>query len=207
MSRDLSLLHPRLRALAQRLVLECNARGLPVLVTDGFRSRAEQDALYARGRTAPGKIVTRVRWPDSAHCWGVAFDYCRNVPGREYDDRDDFFARVAEIAKPWGLAWGGDWKNFPDKPHLQLAAYMPGNSTAWLRRSYGDPETFRKSWETEEETMERWKTMEDIPAGYYREQAARLVREGVLRGRDDGSLDLTEDMLRTLLMAERIGKQ
>lgn len=207
MSRDVSLLHPRLRALAMRLVIECNERGLPMRVTDCFRTKAEQDTLYAQGRTQPGPVVTQVRWPNSAHCWGVAFDFCRNVPGREYDDRDGLFRAVAEIAKGYGLEWGGDWTRFQDKPHLQLREFMPGNSTAWLKQRYGSPEAFRATWKEEVDEMERWEKLDDVPAGYYRQQVERLMLIGVIRGKADGTLDLTEDMLRTLLMAERIGKQ
>jgi len=155
MSRDISQLHPRLQSIIPQIVQYCGRLGLPVLVTDGFRTKAEQDAIYAQGRTAPGSIVTQVKWPNSAHCWGVAFDFCRNVRGREYDDRDHFFSRVAEVAKQFGLEWGGDWKNFVDKPHLQLKEFMPGNSTAWLTRTYGDPEKFRASWTMEPDEPEK----------------------------------------------------
>lgn len=55
--------------------------------------------------------------------------------------------------------------------------------------------------------MERWKTTDEIQDLYLRREAQRLVREGVLAGKGQGSLDLTEDMLRTLLMAERLLKR
>lgn len=54
-----------------------------------------------------------------------------------------------------------------------------------------------------EEVIERWNDLSDIPAGYLRDQAERLVNIGVLAG-DGNSLDLTKDMLRTILIAERI---
>ena len=148
MSRDLSLLHPKLRAIIPKIIEECAAQGLPVLVTDGMRTEDEQNALYAKGRTAPGSIVTNVRYPDSMHNWGVAFDFCRNVKGREYDDTDNFFFRVAYIAKSFGLDWGGDWTSFRDKPHLQLAEYSLDSTTGYLKRMYGTPEKFIETWPT-----------------------------------------------------------
>lgn len=154
MSRDLTLLHPKLQEIIPKIIERCASLGLPVLVTDGFRTRYEQERIYAQGRTAPGTIVSNARWPESAHNWGVAFDFCRNVRGHEYDDGDGFFRRVANVAKTYDLEWGGDWTRFVDKPHLQLAEFMPGNSTSWLRRTYGTPEAFSKTWEptiTEEE--------------------------------------------------------
>ena len=53
---------------------------------------------------------------------GLAFDICKNVKGHEYDDLS-FFDRCGQIAKQVGFSWGGDWKSFPDKPHIQWDAH------------------------------------------------------------------------------------
>lgn len=213
MSRDITLLHPKLQQIIPQIILRCAAQGLSVLVTDGFRTKAEQDALYAKGRTAPGSIVTQVQWPSSAHCWGVAFDFCRNVRGREYDDSDHFFQRVAEVAKTFGLEWGGDWRNFVDKPHLQLAEFMPGNSTSWLRQTYGSPERFRETWTAEEEPEipadGRYRTVLDAPE-WARGTLYRLMEMGVLLGdgnvnQDARLIDLSMDQVRILIMLDRAG--
>ena len=58
----------------------------------------------------------------------------------------------------------------------------------------------------EEDTMARWQKLEDIPAGSLRETARRYVEKGVLAG-GSGGLNVTEDMLRTLIMAERLDAQ
>lgn len=212
MSRDLSLLHPKLREIIPVILGQCEAVGLHVLITDGYRSKAEQDALYAQGRTTPGQIVTQVRYPNSAHNWGVAFDFCRNERGREYNDADHFFKRVADIAKQHGLEWGGDWIRFVDKPHLQLPEFMPYNSTAYLRSAYGSPEQFRKTWPTKQEEDNddmRFQTIDDVPE-YGRMTVYKLMDKGILLG--DGNpdveqrvIDLNADMLRILVMLDRIG--
>ena len=205
MSRDIGLLHPKLRRAAAQVLDECAAAGLPVRITQTLRTKAEQDALYAQGRTKPGNIVTNAWYPNSAHCWGVAFDFCRNVKGREYDDSDGFFARVAEIAKPYGLTWGGDWKNFVDKPHLELTEFMPGASVAWLIKTYGSPEKFMAAWE--EEDMVRYKTIGDVPAAFA-PVVWELMARGIILG--DGNedlknrvIDLSEDMARVLVWLDR----
>ena len=218
MSRDISQLHPKLQSIIPQIIGICAAQGLPVLVTDGFRTKAEQDAIYAQGRTAPGSIVTQVRWPNSAHCWGVAFDFCRNVRDREYDDSDRFFSRVADVAKQFGLEWGGDWKNFVDKPHLQLREFMPGNSTAWLRQTYGTPEQCRASCtaapdpepqdDAGGEDM-RYKTVLDAP-DYARGTLYRLMEQGLLLGdgnvnQNERLIDLSEDQVRLLVILDRAG--
>ena len=58
----------------------------------------------------------------------------------------------------------------------------------------------------EEDDMERWQKLSDVPSGYYRTQVKRLIDEGVLAGTSDG-LNLTEDMLRTILIVERAIKR
>ena len=145
MSRDRMLLHPEVQAALLKLEAACAALGLRLLITDCVRTEEEQEALYAKGRTAPGSIVTNVRYPGSAHNWGVAADFCENVRGKEYDD-PDFFRQVGELAKEFGFTWGGDWRR-PDRPHLEYGKFMPESSTAWLEATYGTPERFRESWE------------------------------------------------------------
>lgn len=54
--------------------------------------------------------------------------------------------------------------------------------------------------------MERWQKLSDVPSGYYRTQVQRLSNEGILAGTSDG-LNITEDMLRTILITERIVDQ
>ena len=147
MGRDISVCHPRLQVLAIRLVDACERQGLKVKVTDCFRTREEQDALYAQGRTEPGNIVTNARGSSysSHHMWGTAFDICRNDGRGAYEDGDGFFSRVGAIGKGLGLEWGGDWTSPVDKPHFQLPDW--GSTTAMLRTIYRTPDVFRRSAE------------------------------------------------------------
>ena len=201
MSRDLTLLHPKLQIHIPQIIEECKAQGLPVLVTDGWRTRAEQDALYAQGRTKPGTVVTNVWYPNSAHNWGVAVDFCRNVKGREYDDTDNFFYRVAYVAKAHGFDWGGDWQNFKDKPHLQFREFMPGNSLAWLIKTYGDPETFRKSWEKEKPKVSKTGFI-DVPEDAWYEEALAWAKErGLIAGFEDGTFRPEEYVTRAQIVS------
>ncbi len=155
MSREVALLHPELQEIVTEFLSLCLSKGLPVIITQTWRSKQEQDQLYAQGRTKPGSIVTNCKYPLSPHCWGVAFDFCRNVRGREYDDSDGFFKKVGAVGKGLGLAWGGDWKGFVDKPHLELAKYLPGNSVSQLQKQYGTPENFKKTWRTAKKEVYR----------------------------------------------------
>jgi len=145
--RGLQHLHPYAREKAEKLEELCQARGLPLLITETFRTKEEQESLYALGRSKPGKIVTYARGDtySSAHQWGVAFDFCKNVRGQEYSDKA-FFNAVGALGKSIGLFWGGDFRNFVDTPHFELPEYMPGNTTSMLRQKYTLPDNFKKTW-------------------------------------------------------------
>lgn len=118
-SRDISDLRPDVAAYCRVFLGRCAAAGLKVLVTETVRDAEYQAMLYAKGRTAPGAIVTNQKTPSfHSNKAGLAFDICKNVKGHEYDD-PGFFRRCAVIAKELGFSWGGDWKSFVDLPHFQ----------------------------------------------------------------------------------------
>ena len=60
--------------------------------------------------------------------------------------------------------------------------------------------------ETEEDDMTRYNNVAEMPE-YYRAEAQRLLESGALRGRGDGQLDVSEDMLRTLVIVQRLLEQ
>ncbi len=88
----------------------------PLRVAQGYRTWAEQDALYAQGRTTPGPIVTWARGGESMHNLGLDVDVFR------VDERALYApsSSTVETFKRFGFSWGGDWagrKN--DPPHFQ----------------------------------------------------------------------------------------
>jgi peptidoglycan L-alanyl-D-glutamate endopeptidase CwlK len=102
-------------------------------ITCGVRTTKEQLALYAQGRTLPGKIVTRA---DGLHIksnhqtkkdgYGYAVDLYPYRNG-QVDVNDSaglkkIAAHVKSIAKSHEIAvtWGGDWKML-DLPHFELS--------------------------------------------------------------------------------------
>jgi len=161
MSRDMELLHPEMERLCQLFVAECRKRGLIVGISDTWRSKTEQDALYAQGRTKPGSIVTNCRYPYSPHNWGVAFDIYRNDGKGAYYDADGWFKKCGQVGKSLGLFWGGDFRSFVDQPHFELPEYLPQNSCRTLITKYGTPEKFKETWEEEDMTQEQFDKMMD----------------------------------------------
>lgn len=123
-------LNPVVKAAAEALI-ECSyARGVNILITQGLRTLAEQDALYAQGRTKPGSIVTNARGGYSYHNYGLAVDFALLLPNgssvswdmtRDGDkDGEADWAEVIQEAKALGFESGGDWTSFKDYPHLQM---------------------------------------------------------------------------------------
>lgn len=92
--------------------------GCDVKIISATRSYMEQDAIYARGRTTPGKIVTNAAAGHSNHNFGIAFDI-GVFRGKEYCDEHPLYNELGTLGKSLGLEWGGDWK-FCDEPHYQL---------------------------------------------------------------------------------------
>lgn len=131
-------LHPLVDIKRLDLLKLAELKGIRLITTSGLRTFAEQDALYAKGRTSPGNIVTNARAGESWHNYGVAFDVAfdngSGVPTwEEYDMNDngiDDWDEIGEIGVSIGLEWGGNWKEFLDRPHFQ---YTFGKSMSELR--------------------------------------------------------------------------
>ena len=139
---NLATLLPEVQVVVRDWLLEraCPAArelGYVVKVICGTRSWAEQDALYAQGRTAPGGRVTNAKAGCSWHNYGVAFDVGLFTVSGGYVTDDAVYRRLVEMAGvPDGFEWGGGWKSFPDVPHFQWVVLF--KSLAVLRaRSNG----------------------------------------------------------------------
>lgn len=144
--RDINALHPRLQQKVFSLIKLCEKNGLKIGIGECLRTAAEQDALYAQGRTKPGKRVTNAMGStySSQHQWGIAFDFYRNDGKGAYNNEGGFFEKAGALAKSLGLGWGGDWSSIKDMPHLYLPDW--GSTTAELKRIYGTPASFIQSW-------------------------------------------------------------
>ena len=81
-SRDVHDLLPRVQAKCTAFIAACKAEGVDVLITSTYRDNESQNALYAQGRTAPGKIITNAAAGKSFHNYRVAFDFVPLVNGK-----------------------------------------------------------------------------------------------------------------------------
>lgn len=132
----IQLLHPKLRDEALELYDEIVASLTGSAICRfayTLRTFAEQDALFAQGRSKPGNRVTNAKGGQSYHNYGLAIDIVLLVDKDKngtfetaaWDLKTDFdgdkksdWMEVVQIFKRYGYEWGGDWK-FVDAPHFQ----------------------------------------------------------------------------------------
>ena len=141
----ITLLHPKVRTevdniYRNQIVPALRGRAICRLAYT-LRTFAEQNALYAQGRTklydANGNklgIVTKAKGGQSIHNYGLALDIVliKDKDGNgtfetaSWEDTIDFdkdgkadWMEIVNIFKANGWTWGGDWKSFKDKPHFE----------------------------------------------------------------------------------------
>lgn len=132
----IQLLHPKLRDEALEMYDEILAALTGTAICRfayTLRTFAEQDALYAQGRSKPGKVVTNAKGGQSYHNYGLAIDIVLLVDKDKngsfetaaWDAKTDFdkdgkadWMEIVQVFKRYGYEWGGDWK-FLDLPHFQ----------------------------------------------------------------------------------------
>lgn len=119
-SRSLDDLIPPAKVRVQAFLDAAKKAGIDLLVTSTYRDNASQDALYAQGRTKPGKIVTNAKAGQSWHNYRCAVDVVPIVAGKpRWDVKDEVWQQVGKLGKAAGLEWAGDWKRFKEYPHFQ----------------------------------------------------------------------------------------
>lgn len=138
-SRSLDDLHPKVRAMAEKLLADAEEAGIPLKVTFTLRSMETQAALYAQGRTKPGKNVTNARAGYSFHNFGLALDVVPtallklpswgDLPAHQ-KATNATWAKVGALGKALGFRWGGDFTSLKDRPHFEWSG---GLTLAQLR--------------------------------------------------------------------------
>ncbi|MBB5017408.1 peptidoglycan L-alanyl-D-glutamate endopeptidase CwlK [Chitinivorax tropicus] len=130
-SRLIEDLHPDLQPLCREFLKRCQAAGLDILITCTYRSRAEQDQLYAQGRDGnTGARVTNARGGQSAHNFTLqgrpaarAFDIVPMVGGKPmWRATHPAWQQAGAIGMTLGLNWyGRPGAPFREYPHFELA--------------------------------------------------------------------------------------
>lgn len=123
--------HPRLIDAIDALLTQMATIGHPMMVAQGLRTAKQQADLYAQGRTTKGPRVTNAdgvthksNHQAKADGYGHAVDLCFVHPEPFADEHP--WQEMGIRAERLGLKWGGRWKSFPDRPHVELPAEPEG---------------------------------------------------------------------------------
>lgn len=112
---------PEIQPYADEAITTANARlGLDLFITTAYRTPAEQDRLYAQGRTTPGAIVTYLKGKESMHCQRKAFDLADHKLGYNVD-----WVAIGKIITGFGWFHGRNFPGFQDNPHFEWQRPLP----------------------------------------------------------------------------------
>jgi peptidoglycan L-alanyl-D-glutamate endopeptidase CwlK len=117
--------HPDLVAALDRILPVLAGMGHPLFVVEGVRSEARQAALWAKGRSEPGRVVTycdgvtrRSRHQiDPATGFGAAAD-CAFQGSEPWGEAHPWEVYGA-LVRFYGLKWGGGFR-LVDSPHAEM---------------------------------------------------------------------------------------
>lgn len=137
-------LHPKVRDEVAATINEIEAfwpLTVAIRIVQGLRTIEEQDALYAQGRTKPGKKVTNAKGGSSYHNYGLAFDfalmYDKDGNGSyetlSWNEKDPHWKEVVKAFEAKGWFWGGNFSKLHDAPHLEKSF---DHSVKALRKIY-----------------------------------------------------------------------
>jgi peptidoglycan L-alanyl-D-glutamate endopeptidase CwlK len=147
---NLDLLNPLVKAKVLQLIDLCSKHNIHIIIDQGLRTQAEQNAFYSRGREplaavntkykaaglAPiteaenhGHVTNAQNAEDSFHGWGLAVDFAVKMPDgsilwdvEKCTDGSGVpdYTRVGQLAESIGMEWGGRWVHMPDHPHVEM---------------------------------------------------------------------------------------
>lgn len=137
--RNIITLHPKAQEAARQFLKRLQDAGINARIISGTRTYAEQDALYAKGRTLPGPKVTNAKGGQSNHNFGIAWDIGVFDSQGNYQGESPLYDKAAEVGLVAGLEWGGNWQSFQDKPHYQL---ITGLSISKVRERFENGEFY-----------------------------------------------------------------
>jgi peptidoglycan L-alanyl-D-glutamate endopeptidase CwlK len=123
---NIATLHSRVCPFARALIEKAAGQGIIIKVTSATRTFAEQDELFAQGRTKPGPIVTKARGGFSNHNFGIAIDITIFKGSTDPEKaktpvfESPLYKVIGALGTDLGLEWGGSWTTIIDEPHFQL---------------------------------------------------------------------------------------
>ena len=139
-SRDINDLETIVQPYCNAFIKKCKTQGIDILVYSTFRDNAQQDSIYAIGRTVKGSnptkskpmgsIVTNAKGGESFHNYHVAFDWVPVIGGKPQWNDSVLYLKCGNIAESCGLEWAGRWIKLKETAHCQFTG---GHDLAWFK--------------------------------------------------------------------------
>ena len=111
---------PQARVRVDKFLQAVKDANIDLLITSTYRDNESQDALYAQGRTIPGRVVTNAKGGQSFHNYRCAIDVVPVVNGKpQWDGGNPIWQTIGKLGEKSGLEWAGRWRGFRELPHFQ----------------------------------------------------------------------------------------
>lgn len=163
-----------------------------------------------------GRLAYRQTLPYTLQCWGcgsgkngsynathIQFEICEDLQNKEWTEQT--YAAALDVCE----ILCRKYNIMPDRVVCHSEAHSAGYASNhgdvmhWWPKYKLSMDKFRKELTIRLEDMmqTRYKTIDDVPAALQQE-TRMLIASGALRGNENG-LDVTEDMLRTMIICKR----
>lgn len=135
-----------------------------------------------------------------------------------WQEKDDYVPDVGDyIYYDWQDDGRGDNKGNAD--HVGIVTGVSGMTVNVIEGNAGDSVKYRSirvnavyirgyglpdfASKTKEEESVRYWTVNDVPEGTYRDTVKEFIKLGIINGKGDGVLDLSEDIIRGMIFGKR----
>lgn len=105
-------IYPQVEKIYNEINKLASEKGYSAIITDGLRTFDEQKKISK----------SNTQSPVSHHNFGEAIDiaFVNNATGALDYEQKELYDKLGEIVAKEGMFWGGSWKGFVDKPHIQF---------------------------------------------------------------------------------------
>jgi hypothetical protein len=114
MIADLNSLHPYFRDKIYKLIDNCRAKGISLVVVESYRTHAKQHEYFQMGRK-----YTRSTGGKSKHQYGLAVDVVPVKDSVAVWDNVALWKKIGAEGEKLGLRWGGRWRSPYDPAHFE----------------------------------------------------------------------------------------
>ena len=134
--------------------------------------------------------------------------YSRGLKTRLNASGNDYFGFIRQIAAPSVILEAAFIDNIDDVEKIRTIEGRKNFAVAYAKgvlNTLGIPYNKNSVASDCGAITGRYDTLEQIPAGEFRNTIAELMEKGIIKGGADGKLNLSDDMVRMLVINNRAG--